>query len=118
MERPVAAVIMLGDSGSTPVERLVHEARRTSAIATFQTLNKLDPITQIVVASPKRELANWQKTLDFRQTSTQIVLDADPTEHKFHFGKRLISIVQKYNLKRILYIGGGSMPLMLSLIPI
>ena len=112
MDKPVTAVIMLGDAGPTPVERLVHEARRKSAIATFQNLNTLDPITQIVVASPKRELAKWRSTLDFPQTSTRLVLDADHTDHDFHFGKRLISIVQKYNLERILYIGGGSMPLM------
>ena len=111
MAQPVTAVVMLGTSGSTSAERLVHDARRTAAIVTIQMLASLDQITQIVVASPSPESSTWLASPDFVPPSTNLVWDIDRPGDDFHFGNRLIKIVKEYGLERVLYVGGGSMPL-------
>jgi hypothetical protein len=75
-------------------------------------LVRLKHVTQILVASTRSECAAWEAIQDAPISSTNLLWEPDPPDQEFHFGKRLSKIVQEHGLERILYIGGGSMPLL------
>mgnify|MGYP001160874256 FL=1 len=108
----ITALIMLGKSGASNAEALVHNARRIAAIHTVQHLNRIDKVKNIILAIPKQEQSIWQKDACFKNSTKNVIWEIDPPDHSFHFGRRIGEIVRKHNLKHVLYIGGGSMPLL------
>jgi hypothetical protein len=112
MSGNITALIMLGKSGASNAEALVHNARRKAAIHTVQQLTQIDNIKNIIVAVPKQEKSIWEKDTCFKNSTEDVIWEIDPSDHPFHFGRRIGEIVQKNNLKHMLYIGGGSMPLL------
>ena len=112
MSRKITALIMLGKSGTSNCEALVHNARRKAAIYTVQNLSKIDKVENIIVAVPQQEKYVWEQDDYFKNSSENIIWDLDPLDHPFHFGHRVSGIVRKNNLEHMLYIGGGSMPLL------
>ena len=59
MSKNITALIMLGKSGTSKSEVLVHNARRKSAIHTVQKLTRIDNVKNIIVAVPKQEKDIW-----------------------------------------------------------
>jgi hypothetical protein len=62
-------------------------------------------IGRIVVASSDPAWAAWQREFDY-------TFEPDPPDEPFHFGRRLAGICAAHGLERLLYLGGGSMPLL------
>ena len=112
MSKNITALIMLGKSGTSKSELLVHNARRKSAIHTVQKLTRIDNVKNIIVAVPKQEKAIWGEDAYFKKVSENVNWEIDPANRPFHFGNRISEIALKHNLKHVLYIGGGSMPLL------
>ena len=101
MRSGLAAVIMAGGGGHTPVERLVVQAREAITRDTVARLLRVEPVECIVVATDSPVLAS---TL----AHESVIVDFDPPEKRFHFGRRLSQILADYDFERCLYIGGGS----------
>jgi hypothetical protein len=112
MSRKITALIMLGKSGASNCEVLVHNARRKAAIHTVQNLSRIDKVENIIVAVPQQEKLIWEQDNHFNNTSENVIWDLDSLNHHFHFGRRVSEIVKKNNLGCMLYVGGGSMPLL------
>ncbi len=112
MSRKITALIMLGKGGTSNCEALVHNARRKAAIYTVQKLSRIDKVENIIVAVPQQEKYVWEQDNYFNNSSENVIWDLDPSDHPFHFGRRVSEIVRKNNLECMLYIGGASMPLL------
>jgi len=92
-------VVFLGGLGDSSVERLVGGARWA---ATYDSLD-----AAIESGSYDRAvLVTDDDTVDAR---SGVTIDVDPGE--FHFGRRLAGVIRKHELDRIVYMGGGSIPL-------
>jgi hypothetical protein len=92
-------VIFLGGLGDSPVEKMVADARRAASIDTIEA----------ALSSPAYDraiLATDDPHLDLRQV--EIDFDDGP----FHFGTRLAALIDRHGLERIVYLGGGSLPLL------
>ena len=112
MKQAVTAVIMLGASGPSEQEALVHASRRRAAMATVQALATLNQIDRIIMATPKSERIFWDADRDFAAISGSLLWDVDPPEKPFHFGHRIGEMARRLQLRRVLYVGAGSMPLL------
>ncbi|MFQ5408789.1 MAG: hypothetical protein ACE5FI_10280, partial [Anaerolineales bacterium] len=103
----VSAVVMLGGCGDSPAEQLVHGARREAMHASLAALIASQRIARVVIAAPQSELDALSPPVDGKLT-----LDPDALGDSFHFGRRLGAIAARYNLDRLIYLGGGSAPLL------
>ena len=102
MADPIAAIIMVGPAGPTPLEQLLNRALRAAAGDLIDTLRSAN-IAPIIVASPG---GDWLSTLP------GVVRDDDPPGAPFHFGQRLAGLITRYRLEGVIYFGGGSAPLL------
>jgi CTP:molybdopterin cytidylyltransferase MocA len=60
----------------------------------------------IIVSTNDRVLAESVSGL------SQVIVELDPEDEAFHFGKRLQSLIAEYKMERVVYLGGGSAPLL------
>ncbi|HLY27530.1 MAG TPA: hypothetical protein VKQ72_14395 [Aggregatilineales bacterium] len=97
----IGAVIMLGGGGESPQEQMVLAAQRASALDLIDILRS-QGVQHIVVAAP---------TTDWLPADLDVIRDDDALEERFHFGKRLADLVERYGMEPVLYFGGGSAPL-------
>jgi len=103
----VTAVLMLGAPGSGDLVQSVAAARLAAATDSIAALAAIPSIERIILAhSPEVKL-------DLTSPSdTPLVLDADPVGAAFHFGRRLVELIERYQLDRVFYLGAGSQPLL------
>ncbi len=87
----IGAVILIGASGLTHQEQLVHRAVRASVLDLLDVLNA-QGVMPVVLAGPN------------------LICDRD--EIPFHFGQRLAGLIERYNLSPVMYFGAGSTPLL------
>jgi hypothetical protein len=109
----VTAIIMIGPGGRGEIERMVSAARMAAAVDLMAALTALPHTDRIIVAhhpdfSPHPEFA----------THPKLAWEPDPSDLQFHFGRRLYGIIGRYHPEHVLYLGAGSMPLMLSKPPL
>ncbi|MEP7286574.1 MAG: hypothetical protein ABI947_12500 [Chloroflexota bacterium] len=97
----IGAVIMVGSAGESPQEQLVLAAQRASAIDLIGTLRG-QGVERIIVAAP---------TTDWLPTDLDVIRDEDVQDERFHFGQRLATLIERYEMEPLLYFGGGSAPL-------
>ena len=100
MTRPTL-VVFLGGLGTTPVERMVAGARRAASLDTIDAALSTAAFDRAILATD-----NTSELPTIPQLETD--LDAGP----FHFGARLASLIERHALKRVVYLGGGSLPLL------
>jgi hypothetical protein len=104
-------LLLLGNSGArlnrrlSHAERFVEDARRGAARDLLDRALNLAEIDQLVVATND---AAWAETLP----RDRVTLDLASPEEPFHFGRRLAGLVEKYEVRRALYFGGASAPLL------
>jgi hypothetical protein len=102
----VGFVLMVGGGGAgTPVERVLREARQTAARDLIEQAQSLVDIEPIIVLTDERE---WVAGLE----GDSLAIEMTPPDGPFHFGQALARLTQRYGLKRCLYMGGGSAPLL------
>ena len=96
MTQEPALVIFLGGFGASEAERLVDGARRAAVLDTLEAWGR-----QAVLVTDDAGLAC---------DAPNVTIDCDPGP--FHFGRRLAAVVRDHHLGVVLYMGGGSLPLM------
>jgi hypothetical protein len=99
MTRPTL-ITFLGGLGHTPAERLVADARRAAARDTIEAALSTGAYHNVIF--PTDDFENIPDLPDL-----QIDLDAAP----FHFGRRLADLIALTRIERVVYLGGGSVPL-------
>lgn len=94
-------VVFLGDAGDSPLEESV-AAARTAAAA--------DSIESALAAGYERALIVTDGTVALPGLPRGVTVDEQGSD--FHFGCRLADAVSRHGLKRVVYLGGGSLPLL------
>ena len=97
-----ALVVFLGGLGDSPVEGMVAGAR---AAATLDSI-------QVAITGGRYEgvvlVTDGLTELPELPAGVTVDVDSGP----FHFGSRLAEVVRRHDLERVVYLGGGSLPLL------
>lgn len=104
MNEEVGLILFAGKQGSSAPERLVyasHVAIAKDLVAKARTAGGFAPI---IVATSQPE--------SFGTIASGIVIEPTAQPSRFHFGKTLANIIARHGISRVLYIGGGSSPLL------
>lgn len=101
----VSMLIMTGSGEGSEAERMVAQARQAITLDTVDKALTVEAIDRIIVSTNSRALAE-----ELRDKPVCIELDAPGEE--FHFGRQLLALIDKYDIKRLFYMGGGSGPLL------
>jgi hypothetical protein len=103
MSSRLTPIVFVGGRAQSEVEALVYGGQQAAALDTLARVIDLGSFDRSIVAtnSPDlgRELAGWP---------VAVVPDSD----EFHFGRQLREIVERFEVTRPFYIGGGSAPLL------
>jgi hypothetical protein len=98
---PPTLVVFLGGLGHAPVEQLVAAARRAATLDTIEAALSTGAYHNAILP-----------TDDFEDTPDIPDLQIDPDRAPFHFGRRLADLIKLTRLERVVYLGGGSLPLL------
>jgi CTP:molybdopterin cytidylyltransferase MocA len=101
----VIMLIMTGSGEGSEVEHMVAQARQAITLDTIDKALTVRAIDRIIVSTNSRSLAE-----KLRDEAVCVELDAPGEE--FHFGHQLLALIDKYKIKRLFYVGGGSGPLL------
>jgi len=101
----VAMLIMTGSGDGSEVERMVTQARQAITLDTVDKALTVEAIDRIIVSTNSRSLAE-----ELRDKPVYVELDAPGEE--FHFGHQLLALIDKYEIEKLFYMGGGSGPLL------
>lgn len=108
MPSDLTLIVMAGGGGGdTPIEQAMDSACQSSARDTIERALEADVASRIVVAT---NWTGWATSL--ADLPVQVDLDASQPPTPFHFGRRLAGVVERHNIRRAFYVGGGSAPLM------
>jgi len=97
----VVLLLMTGGPRGSAVERVVTEACEAATRDTIERALDARSITRIVVATDSEALAA-------RLGHLPVTVDLDAPGERFHFGGRLVNLIERYHMERVLYMGGGS----------
>jgi CTP:molybdopterin cytidylyltransferase MocA len=100
MPRPTL-IIFLGNLGSSPAEQTVAAARRAATLDTIETALSTATFDRAILA-----------TDDATDVPNLSHLEVDLDDATFHFGPRLADLIERSDLDRVVYLGGGSLPLL------
>ena len=101
MAAKVSLVIMAGSSEGSEVERMVAGARRAITLDVVARALSAGCFDRIVVATNSAPLAE-------ALAGRPVHIELDRPGEKFHFGRRLRELVERYDIERLFYMGGGS----------
>ncbi len=104
MAEDVGLVLFAGKSGASALERLVYESHLAIAQDLVARAQAVGGFAPIVVATTQPE--------SFSDIGSNVKVLPTDSGDNFHFGKTLADIVARHRLARVLYIGGGSSPLL------
>lgn len=102
----VTLIVFLPNGGRTGPERLVAGGKVATTLDLIETGLECPLVDRVVVATDSVELARRLHDYD------RVILERDDPDETFHFGRRLLEIVERYRIGRPLYFGGGSAPLL------
>ncbi len=108
MVEKTTLMLLVGGGGGSEVERAVRGAHCAAARDLLERLLATGLIERAVVATDDPD---WGRSLT-GLTGLAVDLDLDPPEEPFHFGRRLVGLIERYGPRRVLYSGGGSAPLL------
>lgn len=101
----VSLLVMTGSGKGSEVERLVAQARQAITLDTVDKALTVEAINHVIVSTNSPSLAE-----ELRDKPVCVELDAPGEE--FHFGRQLMALIDKYEIEKLFYIGGGSAPLL------
>lgn len=104
MER-TTLLLMVGGWGRSKIERSMADAHQAAARDLLDTLLKTELIDRAVVATDDPTWRDLAARLPFEA-------DIDPPGEPFHFGRRLAGLIERHGVRRALYSGGASAPLL------
>jgi len=94
-------LILSGASEGSEPERLVSRARRAVTLDLIARALDVPGLQPVVVATNSPELAGDLSSLP-------VVVDMDRAGEPFHFGRRLMELIDRYGMERCFYMGGGA----------
>ena len=97
-----ALVVFLGGLGDSPVEQMVAGALAAAALDAVRAALASGRIQSAVLVTDGR--------IDLPDRPAGVALDVDAGP--FHFGCRLAETIRRHGLEQVVYIGGGSLPLL------
>jgi len=95
-------ILFFGRLGDGPAQALVQDARLAATLDTVEAARQTGAFDRMVIATDAAEL--------FEDLPAGVELDPDRQLH--HFGQRLAELVQRLGSQSVLYLGGGSLPLL------
>ena len=98
-------LIMTGASEASEPERMVSQARQAVTLDLVERALTVAHLQPIVVATNSTDLAE-------RLAGFPVQVDLDDPDEPFHFGQRLVGLIERYGMERCFYIGGGAGPLL------
>ena len=98
-------LIMTGVSEGSEPERMVSGTRQAVTLDLVERALTVPSLRPVVVATNSPVLAH-------RLADYPILVDLDPPDEPFHFGRRLAGLVDQYDMERCFYMGGGAGPLL------
>jgi hypothetical protein len=102
----VGLVRMVGGGGrETDIERKLRQARQAAARDLIEQAFSVPALSPFIVLGDQKE---WLETLQ----GLPLHLELWPPDQPFHFGHALAGLLERYGLRRCLYLGGGSAPLL------
>jgi len=104
MNEDITLIVMAGGGGETPIEQAVAQACRAAARDTIERVLDADVASRVIVVTDRAE---WAATL----ADLPVTIDLDTSGAPFHFGKRLAGVIERHDVRRAFYVGGGSAPL-------
>ena len=102
MSEPPVLVSFVGGVGGSPVEEMTAAARRAAALDTLERALATGVFAYAVLVA---DAADGLEALP-----PGVRLDVDPGP--FHFGRRLAGVVERFDLRSVVYFSGGSVPLL------
>ena len=96
-------VVFLGGMEGSPVEEMVACAQRAAALDTIDSALSTGAFAGAVIATDRP-----QDLPDPVPAGLTVDADSEP----FHFGRRLAGLVTSHSLESVVYLGGGSVPLL------
>lgn len=101
----IGLILMVGAvDGEGEAIRLVHRARQAAALDSLEAARSTGLFDEIVVATNDPDWIN--------QHPSAFVLDVDNPNEPFHFGRRLVELIERYRLSKVFYMGAGAAPLL------
>jgi CTP:molybdopterin cytidylyltransferase MocA len=104
--RQVDLIVMTGRSGASGVERLVEDVRAANACDLVDKALVSSAFHSIVVSTNDAVLGDRVDGLP------GVIVELDPEDESFYFGRRLQALIAKHKIERVVYLGGGSAPLL------
>jgi hypothetical protein len=97
--------LLTGGWGESEIEQALDGAHQAAARDLLEALLEIPSIGRAVVATDDPA---WAGTLG----DLPAAIELDPPDRPFHFGQRLVELIEEYDAERVLYTGGGSAPLL------
>jgi hypothetical protein len=94
-------ITFLGGLGSSPAELTVAAARRAATLDTIESALSTGAYARVILATDDP---------DDLPAIPNLAVDLD--DGPFHFGDRLAGLIERDSLDRVVYLGGGSLPLL------
>jgi CTP:molybdopterin cytidylyltransferase MocA len=101
----ISLLIMTGSGEGSEVERMVAQARQAITLDTVDKALTVGAIDRVIVSTNSRSLA--EKLRD-----KPVCVELDAPGEQFHFGRQLLTLIDKYEIEKLFYVGGGSGPLL------
>ena len=101
----ISLIIMTGSGEGSEVERLVAQARQAITLDTVDKALTVGAVDRVIVSTSSHSLA--EKLRD-----KQVCVELDAPGEEFHFGRQLFALIDKYDIEKLFYMGGGSGPLL------
>jgi len=106
MSDSVGLIIFAGGAvPDHPLLRAMQQVRYTCAVDLVQRTLDAACFDPIVIVTNDRA---WASTID----DLPVTIDLDDDTDTFHFGRRLAEVINRFQLKRVLYMGAASAPLL------
>lgn len=105
MAKEATLLLMVGGRGQSEVEQALDGAHRAAARDLLEGMLSTSLVDRAIVAT---DHPDWGSTL----ADLPVTIDLDPPGESFHFGRRLVQLIERYSVQRVLYSGGGSAPLL------
>ncbi len=104
MADDVGLILFAGKQGNSALERLVYDSHVAIAKDILAEAQAAGGFSPVIVATSQLE--------SFDDVAPGVALEPTTCASDFHFGNTLADIVARHKLSRVLYIGGGSSPLL------
>jgi hypothetical protein len=103
--RGVDVVVMSGRQGVGRAVAMVDDVRRAIARDLVEKVRASGAFRSTIVSTSDAALAEMV-------SGTDVVVELDPSDEPFHFGRTLCRLIERHGIERLVYLGGGCAPLL------